>query len=691
MKRFLRVAALTAAMTATMLPMAGCTNPENSKSDSVESSTVDAQTDSNGNGNAQNLSVPALDVAAYTNIQLSNADTNTAWSENDPIITCAGDSVATTAAEGLTIEGQQITITKGGTYVLQGTLNNGQLIVNLTDNTEKVHLICNGISVTSTSAAIWVQQADKVILTLAEGTENSFTDGTDYASDEENADTPNACIYSKDDLTINGEGDLTVNGNCNNGIHTTDDLRIVSGRITVNAVNHGLRGSDSVVIKGGELHINAEGDGIKSTTVDTEGKGFVDIEGGSVTVSAMQDGIDAAVALVVNGGTLDVESGGGTANAPAHSESMGGMHGGWGDWFTDTNTSDTTASTKGIKSGAVLAVMQGTVTINAADDAVHCNGDTAISGGVLTLAAGDDGIHSDDELNIGGSASVTVPESYEGLEAYHISISGGEIRVTASDDGLNAAGGDTAAAADTQSTENPDAQMPNQGMMPPDMDAMPPEQGMTPPDMGGSFGDFGDFSGFGGGGFGGFAAGSGELDITGGYLYVNAGGDGLDSNGNITMTGGVAVICGPTNNGNGPLDSGDNNNQITLTGGTLIAVGATGMMETPESNYIASASLNAAAGTLIVVTDAEGIVLGALQTPKQAQGIVFSANGMSDGYTVYTGGTYEGALNADGWGTGGSYTAGTEICTGSGSIGFSGGMGGFGGGGFDGGRPGGRW
>ncbi len=682
MKRFLRTAALTAAITAAILPMTGCTNAESSKADSVESSTAASRPDTKEDDNTQNLSVSVLDVAAYTNVELSGADTNTAWTENDPIITCAGDSVTTTAAEGVAIEGQQITITKGGTYVLHGTLSDGQLIVNLADNTEKVHLICNGISVTSTSAAIWVQQADKVILTLAEGTENSFTDGTDYASEEGNAATPNACIYSKDDLTINGEGALTVNGNCNNGIHTTDDLRIVSGKITVSAVNHGLRGSDSVVIKGGQLHINAEGDGIKSTTTDTKGKGFVDIEGGSITVSAAQDGIDAAVALVINGGTLDVESGGGTVNAPAHSEDMGGMYGGWGDWFTDTNTSDTTVSTKGIKAGAVLAVMQGAVTINAADDAVHCNGDTAISGGVLTLAAGDDGIHSDDELTISGSASVTVTESYEGLEAYHISIAGGEIHVTASDDGFNAAGGDTAAAADTQSTENPDAQAPTQGMAPPDMNGDPPEGSMTPP---GGFG-----GGFGGGGFGGFAAGSGELDIAGGYLYVNAGGDGLDSNGNITMTGGVAVVCGPTNNGNGPLDSGDNNNHITLTGGTLIAVGATGMMETPESNYIASASLNAAAGTLIVVTDAEGSVLGALQTPKQAQGIVFSANGMSEGYTVYTGGTYEGALNADGWGTGDSYTAGTEICTGSGSIGFSGGMGGFGGG-FDGGRPGGRW
>lgn len=646
MKPFLRAitAILTLAVTSQMLT--GCTNVENSNADSEKSSSAVSQAGNTGESNME-------DLAAYTNIELTNADTDTAWSIDDPVIECTGDSATTSATEGVTMEGQQITITKGGNYVLQGMLNNGQVIVNLHDETEKVHLICNNITITSNSAALWVQQTDKVILTLADGTENTFTDGNDYASKDENADMPKACIYSKDDLTINGDGTLVVNGNCNNGIHTTDDLRIVSGKITVHSENHGLRGSGSVVMKDGEILIDAKGDGIKSTKADTAGKGFVDIEGGNVTISAQQDGIDAAVALVINGGTLNIESGGGVTNSSAHSD---GMHGGWGNWFTNQNTSDTTVSTKGMKAGELLVVMQGTVQINAADDAVHCNGDTTISGGVLTLATGDDGVHSDNQLTISGQASVTVTESYEGLEAYHICIHGGEIRVTASDDGLNAAGDNHASANAGNVTTNLENTNQNVGFR------------NSPP----------------GGGFGGFDTGSGEMDITGGYLYVNAEGDGLDSNGNITMTGGVVVICGPTTSSNGALDCGDNNNQITVTDGTLIAIGAIGMMETPESNYIASTSLNASAGTLIVVTDAEGTVLGALQTPKNAQGIVFSANGANEGYTIYTGGTYEGEFNADGWAMGGSYTAGTEICSGSGSIGGTGGMGGFGG------RPGGR-
>ncbi len=663
MKHSLRVYAAMLAAAAVAFPLNGCKINESSEMSVNSTGSVQSGADIN-DGNAQNLSAEPLDVSAYTNIVLSNADLDTAWSADAPVIRCAGDTISVPEGAGVSVSGQTATITQGGTYVLEGSLSDGRIIVALTDNTEKVHLICNGITIHSSSVPIWIQQADKAVITLAEGTVNTLTDGTDYAVGSDTDTAPSACLYSKEDLTINGSGSLIVNGNCNNGIHTTDDLRIVDGNITVNAVNHGLRGSDSVVIKDGTLTVTAQGDGIKSTTTDTEGKGYVDVEGGTVTVTAAQDAVDAAVALVVSGGTLKLQSGGGAANAPVQS---GGMHGGWGDWFTDTNSTDTAVSIKGMKAGALLAVMGGLIDVDSADDAVHCNGDCSISGGTLTLAAGDDGIHSDDELHIGGNAAITVSKSYEGLEAYHIRIAGGETRITAQDDGLNAAGGDA-----------------------PSLTA----DSMTSPDMGGSFD--GAFGGgrpggwFGGGGFGGFAAGSGELTISGGYLFVNAGGDGLDSNGNITMTGGTAVVCGPTNNGNGPLDSGDNNNHIILSGGTLMAVGATGMMEVPESNYIASASLNAAAGTLIVVADAQGTVLGALQTPKNAQGIVFSAGGAADGYTVYSGGTYEGSFNSDGWAVGGSYTPGTEICSGSGSIGFTGGMGGGFGGDFGGGRPGGR-
>ncbi|MBR6719138.1 MAG: carbohydrate-binding domain-containing protein [Oscillospiraceae bacterium] len=655
-----------------LLTAAGCAGQQTGNSSAAESSaaetTVPEGTDPAAETTAQAAETTARadeqsSVSAKSGAELKKADLNTEWGSDAVTLQLSGDTVKASPSDGVTVKGGLITITKGGDYVLFGTLNDGRIVINLTDKTEKVHLILNGASVTSrTSAAISVVQADKTVITAAAGTDNVLTDAKTYTEfDLEEADSqfPQACIASKDDLTINGTGTLTVSGNYNNGIHCTDDLKLVGGTIQVTAANHGIRGNDSVLLHDGALTVTAGGDGIKSTTADQDGKGDILIEGGTAKITAEQDGIDAAASLTVTDGTLDITAGGGSANAPAHANDdfggfgKGGRQGGFGGFrggfggeqgdfsmdplanfaqTADTAAEDTTVSTKGIKAERTLTLSGGTLTIDAADDAVHANDTVTISGdAVLKASAGDDGIHADAAVTIEGGET-EIAKSYEGIESAKISIKGGTVHVKADDDGLNASDGS-------------------------------------------------------GGGMGFNRNGSGELNISGGYLYVNADGDGLDSNGNITMTGGTVIVCGPTNSGNGPLDSGDNNNKITVTGGTLIAVGATGMMETPESNYLASASLNAAAGTLIAVTDDDGRVLAVLKTPKQAQGIVVSADGMSDGYHIYTGGTYDGTLNSDGFGTGGSWSGGTEVATGSGGGGF-GGMGGHGGfGGFGGMMP----
>ncbi|MBR3267225.1 MAG: carbohydrate-binding domain-containing protein [Oscillospiraceae bacterium] len=720
---------------ACFLPAAGCAKPDGtasksnslSESSQAEQSTPDPEADTNDESrsvNGQNLS--ALSTAVISSVELSKADLNTAWDDDAVSIRFDGDSVTASASDGITIAGGVITVTKGGTYVLSGTLDDGRLIINLADKSEKVHLILNGVSMTSsTSAPLTVLQADKTIITLAAGTDNSLSDAKEYKNfdltDEDGEGYPGACIASKDDLTINGTGSLTVTGNYNNGIHCSDDLRIVSGQITVTAVNHGIRGNDSVLLHDGSLSVTAGGDGIKSATSDEEGKGYILIEGGSAVIRAEQDGIDAAASLTVTGGSLDITAGGGAENAEQNKDNMmpGGGFGGkmpgngefsgqmpegfpgngefsgqmpegfpgngefsgqMPDGFpgngefsgqmpegfpgngefsgkkpsgrrggsseqsgtdSDTNRNDrqtvpenipnadskteNSVSKKGMKTDTVLTVTGGTIRINSADDALHANGSVNITGSAeLNLSAGDDGIHGDSTVNLTGDAKISILSSYEGIEAHEINVCDGEIHVNASDDGFNASGN----AAD------------------------------------GSEGY-------------GMRNGSGELNLTGGYVYVNAGGDGLDSNGNIMMTGGTVIVCGPTNNGNGPLDSGDNDNHIIVTGGTLIAVGSTGMIEAPDNNYIGTTQLNAAAGTLIVVTDENGEVLGALKTPKAAQGIVFSADGKSDGYSVYTGGSYSGTLNEDGWGTGGTYSGGTLITSGSGGI-TGGGMPNFG-------------
>lgn len=660
-----------------------------------ESADPDTEEKTDSAVKAEKLS--ALSMDELPDISLSKSDQNVGWDNSSVTLKFDGDTVTPSSTDGISIENGAVTITKGGDYVLSGTLDDGCVIVNLADEKEKVHIILNGVSLScSTGAPLTVLQADKTVITLADGTQNALSDAKTYTvfADAENQ-YPNACLAAKSDLTINGGGELTVTGNYKNGIHCSDDLRIVSGTISVTAENNGIRGNDSVVVYGGTTQITSGGDGIKSTTADKDAKGFVYLAGGTVTVNSQQDGIDAATSLLIADGTLDITSGGGTDNADAHTDEMfGGFGGGKPDFgnfdgsdgnfggfgggrpdrrntddggenqggfggrdgrsrpdsesggnFTDdtafmpagnyemtanttkkAETADSAESTsdsrKGIKAEQTILVFGGTVTINSADDAVHSNNDITVTGNsVLEIAAGDDGIHADASITVNGG-SINITQSYEGIESAEITVKDGTVRLVSTDDGFNASDGS-------------------------------------------------------GGGMGFNRNGSGELNFDGGYVYVNAGGDGLDSNGNITMTAGTVIVCGPTNDGNGPLDAGDNNNKITVTGGTLIAVGSTGMMDTPEANYLAATDLNAAAGDLIVVTDAKGTVLAALKTPKQAQGIVVSADGMADGYYIYKDGTYDGDFNEDNFATGGTYTGGTLIASGNGGGSGFGGFGGF--------------
>lgn len=681
----------------------GCTIADSNK-DSVIVSEAEKKAETSQLSNdseassLQQSAGSALEMDAYTNIDLSKADLKDTWDDNAVQLHFSKSEVVVQPQDAVSLQDRTLRITQEGVYVCSGVWEDGCILVELPDEQAKAQIVLNGVSITSkTTAPIQVRQADKVILTLAPDTTNFLTDAEEYSEFYEENE-PNACIFSKEDLTINGSGHLQVTANWNHGIRCKNDLRIVNGSVTVNAANHAIKGDDSVVMVNGSLTLNAKGDGIKTDTIDEDGKGYIDMEGGRVSVVAEQDAVDAAIAFVMIGGALSLKSGGGIANAPSHSDQF--MHGGWNDWFTGNDTDDTTVSTKGIKAGALLAVTGGTIDVESADDAMHSNGDVSLTGGKISLSAGDDGIHADQELIIDQNTVLRISESYEGIEAYHININGGEIHVNAADDGLNAAGGDTAS---SMVVPDGDMSLPD-GEIPPNRpngsfgNGMQEEFGGRPPEGfdggmqgefggrrpgGGPQGGFGGGSqgGFGGGmqgGFGGFAAGSGEIVIGGGYLYINASGDGIDSNGNIAMTDGCVIVCGPTNSANGALDCGDRQNTITISGGTLIALGATGMMETPEANYIATGSLQAQAGTLIVVTNALGEVLAALETPKQAAGIVFSCNGASDGYIVYTGGSYEGTRNADGFGTGGTYDPGAEICSGGGSFDISG-MGGFGG------------
>ncbi|MBQ2807129.1 MAG: carbohydrate-binding domain-containing protein, partial [Clostridia bacterium] len=224
----------------------------------------------------------------------------------DGLINCYiefnGTSYTTTDSSMIKVDGSALTIIKPGTYDISGTLDNGQIIVEVT-KADRVTLILNNFTGhNESSAVIWVKSADKVYLEVKTGTTNTLTDGSTYVF--EGAETkPNACIYASDDLSIKGHGTLIVTGNYNNAIGSKNDLSINNCKLTVKAVNNALKGNDSVTIKGdAEVLIEGADDAIKADSLD-EGKGYVTVtENAKVTVYCEDDALQSTQNITITTG-----------------------------------------------------------------------------------------------------------------------------------------------------------------------------------------------------------------------------------------------------------------------------------------------------------------------------------------------------------------------------------------------------
>ena len=209
-----------------------------------------------------------------------------------------------TATDGVSVENGTITITSGGTYRITGEYS-GQVKIEAA-KTDTVRLVLDNAKITnSTGAAINVVSAAEAIIYTAAGTTNTVADEANYTATGD--DDPDAAIYSTANLTLTGEGSLSVEGAYEEGIHTTGGLVIASGTLEVNAANTGIKGKDYVDITGGIVNVTAAQDGIKSTNTDDESMGFTRLSAGSVTVSAGDDGLKAPHTLEISGGTLNIE------------------------------------------------------------------------------------------------------------------------------------------------------------------------------------------------------------------------------------------------------------------------------------------------------------------------------------------------------------------------------------------------
>lgn len=581
------------------------------------SSTTDEGT-TNGE-NTTSAEAVEVDFAQGEDEMFTDRDNKNTYDESTAVKITLNGTTASSTSDSVKISGSTVTITEEATYIISGTLTDGMLIVDAGEN-DKLQIVLDGANITSsTSAPLYILEADKVVVTLAEGTENILANGGTFtAIDDNNID---GAVFSKQDLTFNGSGSLTVTSPTGHGIVCKDDLVFTGGTYTINCASHGLDANDSVRVKNADFTVASGKDGVHAENSDDTSLGFVYISSGNLNITAEGDGISAGSYMQIEGGTYNIVSGGGSENGENQSS------GSWGDFMgggmpggdmggnrrpmsfdtsatvsymaTTTETDDSSTSIKGIKSNGSMLINNGTFTIDSADDSLHSNVSMTINGGTFEIASGDDALHAEETLII-TSGNINVTESYEGLEALNIEVKGGEISLVSSDDGLNAAGG-----TDSSGT------------------------------TGGRDGMFG--GGMMGGGMS--SSSNGSIVISGGKLCINASGDGIDANGYLEITGGFTTVCGPTQGDTATLDY---DTSAVITGGTFIGTGASGMAQTfsgSEQGVIAVTVGNQSANTEIVLKDSKGNTVVSYAPELSFGVVIISTPDMVSGetYTITVG------------------------------------------------------
>ena len=597
-----KLLALFCATALSMTAVAGCTGTKSSTGNVV---SLETET------NAEETSAQSEAGTFSSADMFTERDLAGTYEESGAVYVTLSDDGITGETDGVAINGQMVTITAEGTYIFSGTLSEGQIVVDA-DNA-KVQIVFDNVYITcASSAAVYVKSAEKVFVTLAEGSQNTLRNTDEYvAIDDNNID---AVIFAKSDLTLNGTGSLTIISAEGHGIVSKDDLKITGGTYDITAAGHALSGKDSVRIADGTFILTAEKDGIHAENADDEEKGYIYIADGDFTITSDGDGMDASNIVQIEDGTLDITAGGGAANSlKTHESDMPG--GGMSQNIErpdgesmpqDTTTDESGTSTKGIKAGGGMYLNGGTYQIDSADDSIHSNANITIADGTYTLATGDDGVHADDALTVNGG-TITVTESYEGLEGLTVTINDGTIDITARDDGINTAGGT---------------------------------------DQSG-FGTFGDH-------FKGMDSADDEteettdnemwMELNGGYIHILAGGDGVDSNGDLTINGGEIYIDGPSDNGNSAIDYGDRSSAY-VNGGTLVAIGSSGMAEgmsdsSKQEVLMVKLGEQMEAGD-VELTDNEGNVIVSYTALKSYDCVIISTAEVESGatYTLTTSGT----------------------------------------------------
>ena len=434
---------------------------------------------------------------------------------------------------------------------------------------------------------------------------------------------------------LEGENSLTVSesfvkrdeNKVDGAVFAKDDITFQgSGLLKIKSSKNGVVAKDDLKIVNGTLEVTASAHAL-------EANDSVRLLDCSLTLVAGKDGIhvenedDTAKGyFYIESGKMLVTADGDGVDASGTLDVQGGTIDITSGGGSDKTLTENDSSTKGLKSDGDMLVAGGTITINSLDDGIHSNSSIAITGGKITVSSGDDGVHADTSLIVSGG-DIAITKSYEGLEGQNVNISGGTIKIKASDDGINAAGGNDSSSVGGR---------PGQNQFNTDANCF--------------------------------------IKISGGNVYVNADGDGIDSNGNLIVSGGTTIVEGPTSNGDGALDY---DGTASVTGGTLVALGSGGMAMNFSTATQGSVLINFStqnSGSNFTVKDESGNEIFALTTTKSFSSITFTSPDLKkNGTYAITAGNYSTTITLTAYvygGQGGGFPGGGQ-----------GGQGGFPGGG----------
>lgn len=639
-------------------------------------STADTKTSSNISESLENSTVSLSNIE--TSEYFSEFDLNTDYNDITAKITLNDDKTEIDG-KGAEYQDNKISITSGGTFLLSGSLTDGQIYVNAAD--ENVRLIFDGVNISnSSSSPVFVEDVKNVSVTLTENSENILTDSENYVFSNTEENEPDAVIFSKDDLSINGSGNLTINANYNEGITTKNDLRIAGGNITITSVGNAVKGKDSVAVRNASLNITSGEDGIKSSNIEETDKGYIYLESGTFNITAQNDAIAAENNLTVIDGEYNIKTGDGADSVTTTKQQMPDGN------FQKPEMPDNT-------NGEIEMPQMPEGDFERPEMPTNENGEmempqmpegdfekpempTNENGEIEMPKFRDDGFERP-EMPINENGEIEMPEggfkrfdiqndenqslqtsdeetiSQKGFKSNSaITINGGKITADCTDDSVHA-GGDIQISGGEINLKSGDDGIhsdSNVNIKSGNINIGKSYEGIEGIEINIDGGDINITSSDDGLNASNAAVNSSDpmasspdcnININGGTLYINADGDGIDSNGSMTINDGKVIVDGSESGGDSPLDTGID---IIINGGTLIAVGSSGMLETPSSDskqntIVTALDTTKSSDNSIYLTDENGNEILSHSPVKNYSAIIISSPDIETGkeYNLTTG------------------------------------------------------